>query len=139
MNFTTGQSLSAADRRRRDSVATHDRYPNSGTATGRTGRRVVDSLGQPCVRRRLSRLLGVPSHGTPWTTDAGLFSWLVDVERLDERIGLVLAQDRCEGLPDIAPLPVLRLVVGVIVDGFAQLAIFWSRWDWLVRAGGRQV
>ncbi len=68
MSFGTGQSLSAADCRRRDSVATHNRCPNSGTVTGRTGRRVIDSLGQICVHQELSRQHEPPSHRTPWTT-----------------------------------------------------------------------
>ncbi|OTF01236.1 hypothetical protein B9G49_04045 [Halorubrum sp. SD683] len=43
-NLREGPSLSAVDRRRRDSVATHDHYLNRWAATGRTGCRVADSL-----------------------------------------------------------------------------------------------
>jgi hypothetical protein len=64
-NLRNGPSLSAADRRRRDSVATHDRCPDGWTATGRAGRRVAGSLGQPCAHRALSRRPAAPSHRTP--------------------------------------------------------------------------
>ena len=60
-----GPSLSAAIRRRRDSVATHERCPDGWTATGRTGRRVAGSLEQPYAHRALSRLHAAPSHRTP--------------------------------------------------------------------------
>ncbi|MFC7072646.1 DEAD/DEAH box helicase family protein [Halovenus rubra] len=64
-NLRDEPSLSAADRRRRDSVATHDRCPDRWTATGRTGRRVTGSLEQPCAHRALSRRPAAPSHRTP--------------------------------------------------------------------------
>jgi len=57
-----------------DSVTTHDRCP-AWTATGRTGRRVADSLEQPCGHQALSKRLATPSHGTPWTATSTYLQW----------------------------------------------------------------
>jgi len=49
------QSLSAAVSRRRDSVATNQRCPDSGTTTGRTGCQAVGSVEQIDELRVLSK------------------------------------------------------------------------------------
>ena len=56
--------------------------------------------------------------------DTGLLCRAVKVVRLDERIPLVLAHDRCERLPDVVPCWVLWFVIEVVVDGLAQLLVF---------------
>jgi len=64
-DFRDGPSLSAADCRRRDSVTTDDRCPARWTATGRTGRQVVDSLEQTCGHQVLSKLREASFRKTP--------------------------------------------------------------------------
>jgi len=44
------------------------RSPTLATATGRTARRVIDSLERSYERQALSTLLGAPSRRIQWTT-----------------------------------------------------------------------
>jgi hypothetical protein len=71
--------------------------------------------------------------------DTGLLGWLVDVERLNERIALVVAHNRCERPPDVIPLRVVWLVIKVVVNSLFQVAVLGPYWDGFVRAGRRPV
>ena len=71
-------------------------------------------------------------------SDTGLLGRLVKVERLDKRIALTLTHDRCERPPDVLPLRVVWIVVKIVVDGLAQLAVLRPRRDGFVRARRRE-
>jgi len=67
--------------------------------------------------------------------NTGCLGWLVEVERLDELIALVLTHDRRERPPDIVPFGVVWLVIEVGFDGLTQLVVFGPRRDGFVRTG----
>ena len=62
-------------------------------------------------------------------------SRLVDAERFEKRISLVFARDRTECSPDVVSGWVIWFVIGVVVNGLAELAVLRSCRDGFVRAG----
>lgn len=72
-------------------------------------------------------------------SNTGRLGWLIEAKRFDERIMLILAYDCAECSPDVVLSRVVRLVIELVVDGFAQLLVFGSCRNRLVRAGRRPV
>lgn len=62
-------------------------------------------------------------------------SRLVDAERFEKRISLVFTRDRIERSPDVVPDWAIWFVIGVVVNGLAELAVLRLCRDGIVRAG----